>query len=329
MKPEYDLIAIGDIVTDNFIRLENPSAHLDIDKGEREICMRFADKIPYKEVHIIPAVGNSPNAAVAASRLGLKVALVTSIGSDHFGKECVRTLEKEGVSTEFVFTEDGMKTNYHYVLWYEDDRTILIKHEKFSHTLGNINTPKWVYLSSLGENTLPFHKVIENYLNKHKDINLAFQPGTYQIKSGMKLSGLYKRAKVVLCNKEESQRILKTEEGDIKKLLHKMRGLGSEIVVITDGIKGAYATTNGDMWCVPPYRDPKAPLERTGAGDAFSSTFISALSLGHDVKTAMEWAPVNSMSVVQHIGAREGLLTKKQIEAHLRKAPKNYKVKKL
>jgi len=76
MEHNYDFLGIGDITTDAFIKLKDPSAHIDIDKGAREICMRFADKIPYEDIFVVPAVGNAPNAAVAASRLGLRSALM-------------------------------------------------------------------------------------------------------------------------------------------------------------------------------------------------------------------------------------------------------------
>ena len=314
-------------MTDNFIRLEDPSAHIDIDRGEREICMRFADKIPYKETYVIPAVGNSANASVCASRLGLKSAFVSNVGNDYFGKECLATLKREKVGTEFIKIHKDKKTNYHYVLWYDDDRTILIKHEDFSYALPKIDAPEWVYLSSLGPNTLPFHKTLEEFFNQHPKINLAFQPGTYQIKFGSELSGIYKRAKVVLCNKEEAERILGVGENDIKMLLRRMRELGPEIVVITDGVKGAYAFQGGEIWFMPPYPDPKPPFERTGAGDAFSATFVAGLCLGLDIEEILRWAPINAMSVVQYVGAREGLLSQEKLKEYLGKAPVDYKAK--
>lgn len=329
MNPKYDFLAIGDVVTDAFIRLEESSAHIDIDKGNREICMRFAEKIPYKDVYVVPAVGNSANAAVCASRLGLKSAFVSNIGSDYFGKECLNTLKTEKVSTKFVKIHKNMKTNYHYVLWFDDDRTILIKHEKYSYDLPKIDAPEWVYLSSLGSHSLPFHKILEKYFNEHPNIKLALQPGTYQIGFGKEITGLYKRSKVVLCNKEEAQRILGIEENDIKMLLRQMRELGPEIVVITDGTKGAYTSSGSDNLFMSSYPDQKPPFERTGAGDAFSSTFVSALCLGLSVEDALKWAPINAMSVVQYVGAREGLLRKEQIEGYLKKAPADYKPRKI
>lgn len=331
MKEEFDFIAIGDVVTDAFIRLKDASVHCDINKENCQICMRFGDKIPYESVTIIPAVGNSANAAVSAARLGLKTAFVSNIGADDWGKECIGALEAEHIDTGFLAKHEGQKTNYHYVLWYEDDRTILVKHEEYSYGLPDIDSPKWIYLSSLGGNSLEFHKKLEEYLSAHPDIKLAFQPGTYQMKFGKEaLAGIYQRADFFVCNKEESQRILQTQEGDIKKLLEMMHALGPKLVVITDGKDGAYVREeSGAMWFMPPYPDPKPPYERTGAGDAFSSTLAAFIVLGLSVEEALLRAPINSMSVVQYIGAREGLLAREKLEEYLKNAPEDYKPKKI
>ena len=330
MAPKYDFVAIGDTVTDAFIRLKEASVHCNINRERCEICIRFADKIPYEDVWVVPAVGNSANASVASARLGLASALVTNIGGDYFGEECFQALKRENIATEFVKINHKKKTNYHYVLWYEDDRTILIKHEPYDYTLPELGDPKWVYLSSLGENSLDFHAELEKYLNEHKDIKLAFQPGTFQMKFGKeKLAGLYKRADLFFCNTEEARRILNSKEEDVKKLMEEMAKLGPKVVVITDGPKGAYAYDGSESWFMPAYPDPKPPFERTGAGDAFSSTFTAALALGKTIPEALTWGPINSMSVVQYVGAREGLLSQEKLEEYLKKAPEDYKAKKI
>lgn len=324
MEP-YDFIAIGDTVTDAFIKLKEASVHCDINTEKCVICMRFADKIPYEDVFVVPAVGNSANAAVSAARLGLKSSLATNLGDDYFGKECLDVFIVEKVGTEFIKVHKGRKTNYHYVLWYDADRTILVKHEEYPYDLPDIGSPRWIYLSSLGGNSETFHGVIEEYLVAHPEIKLAFQPGTYQMKLGKEaLAGIYARTDVFFCNKEEAQRILQTKEDDPKTLMRMIAELGPKIVSITDGVKGAYAYDGKNVWFIPLYPDPKPPLQRTGAGDAFSSTFTVALALGKSVEEALTWGPINSMSVVQGIGARERLLTRSQLETYLADAPAQY-----
>ena len=76
---------------------------------------------------------------------------------------------------------------------------------------------------------------------------------------------------------------------------------------------------------MPLYPDPKPPFERTGAGDAFASTFVASLIKGNTIEGALQWAPINSMSVVQQVGAQKGLLSEEELNELLKKAPDWYK----
>lgn len=326
---KLDFLAIGDIVIDAFIELQDANVTCDINNENCTISMKFADKIPYRDVTIIKAVGNSPNAATSAARLGLGSGIITNIGDDQNGVECVETLEQNRIDTFLVTKHAGMKTNYHYVLMYDAERTILIKHEPYPYEFkAPTEAPTWIYLSSVASGTEDYHDQIVNYLEANPEVKLAFQPGTFQMKMGTeKLATLYKRTEVFICNVEESQRILNSKETDVKTLMGSIHKLGPKVVVITDGPKGAYASDRVNAWFMPIYPDPKPPVSRTGAGDAFASTFVSALALGKSIEEALAWAPINSMNVVQHVGAQTGLLTHEQLEEYLKNAPADYKVK--
>lgn len=326
MSENFDFIAIGDTATDAFIRIKQASVYYDDHDREQKLCLANGAKIPYESVTVVPAVGNAANAAVSAARLGLRSALVADVGNDDHGKEDLETFTKNGVATDFVKVHEGQLSNYHYVLWYKAERTILIKHETYEYKLLNVGSPKWIYFSSVGENSLPYHEEISEYLKAHLDVKLAFQPGTFQIKLGVeKLKDLYAHTEAFFCNVEEAQIILGMQETDVPTLARKMSELGPKIAIITDGPKGAYVHREGRVWFMPPYPDPAPPFERTGAGDAFSSTFTAALALGKSIEEALLWAPINSMSVVQKIGAQAGLLTQEGIQEWLSKAPEDYK----
>lgn len=330
MKP-LDFVGLGDIITDAFIELKDASINCDIDHENCKLCMRFGDKIPYESVKVINAVGNSPNASVSAHRLGLDTALSTNMGDDRFGNENLEALKNEGINTAYVVIHPGKKSNYHYVLRYEAERTILVKHHEYDYVLPDFDKPpRWLYLSSLGENSVPFHHEIASYIKKTPETKLAFQPGTFQIKLGFDtLQDIYEASELFFCNKEEARKILNSSESDIALLLKKMHKLGPNIVVITDGPNGAYTYDGSEMWKMPMYPDPAPPVDRTGAGDSFSSTFTSALALGKTIPEALSWGPINSMSVVQYIGAQEGLLTREKLEQHLTDAPEYYKPTKM
>jgi sugar/nucleoside kinase (ribokinase family) len=316
----YDFIAIGDTVVDEFIRLKEASVVGTPDTPNYKICLPFAEKIPFEDSTVIPAVGNAANAAVSAARLGLKSALITNLGDDDDGDKCLVALKENGVDVSFVKNNFDTNTNYHYVLWYGADRTILTKHESYEYTLPDFGSPKWLYLSSLGGAPEDFYDTVAEYLDTHIDIKLAFQPGKREIKLGKdKLERLYKRADIFFSNVEEAGKILGLDTLGTEELLKRMHDLGPKMIVITDGPKGAYAYDGVEVIFQTPYPDPKPPFERTGAGDAFASTTVAALELGKDLKTALAWASVNSMSVVQEIGAQKGLLSQDAIEAWLEK----------
>lgn len=328
-KRPYDMIAIGDIVTDAFIKLKDAHVHSKIDTEGEELCVRFGDKIPYESVEVVRAVGNSANAAVSAARLGLKSTLIATVGDDINGKECIEELKKNGVSTEYIHTDENYPTNYHYVLWYGVERTILVKHAPFPYSLPeHMPAPKWIYLSSMGENSLEFHHEIATYLKKHPETKLAFQPGTFQMKFGTeKLKEIYELTEFFFCNVEEAKRILATDTKDISELMKMLHLLGPKIVIVTDGINGAYAYDGTESWFMPVY--PHVPFERTGAGDAFASTVVSAFILDNTLPEALAWGPINAMSVVQQVGAQKGLLTHEKLVEYLQNAPDDYKIKQI
>lgn len=334
MSTRYDFVAIGDITTDAFIELSRKDTRVvcDIEGRPCQLQMNFGDKIPYEDVVVVPAVGNSPNAAVSAHRLGLRSALYTNLGHDRNGKDCLDALRQEGVSTEFVKVHERKKSNYHYVLRFGAERTILIKHEIYNYVLPDFGPPpRFIYFSSVGESGLQLHFDLAKYVKANPETKLVFQPGTFQIRLGYeKLKELFEVTEIFFCNKEEAQLILKTKENDLPTLLKGIKKLGPRLPVITDGPKGAYVLDeSGIAWHMPMYPDPKEPVDRTKTGDSFSSTFTAAIALGKSPEEALAWGPINSMSVVQYIGAQKGLLTRDELEKYLENAPADYKPKKL
>ena len=334
MSQQYDFVAFGDIVVDAFIQLNKDMADVsqDLDTGRKTLQMPFGSKLPYEDVTVVNAVGNSPNAAVSAHRLGLNTALITSVGTDRYGKDCLDALRTEGVHTDYVKQHEGKETNYHYVLRYGPERTILIKHEQYPYVMPDFaEPPRYIYFSSIGEHGVDFHFELAKYIKANPETKLVFQPGTFQIKLGAeKLRELYEVTEIFFCNKEEAQEILGSDEQDVPTLIRAFKELGPKMPVITDGPNGAYVVDEDDQaWHMPMYPDPAPPVDRTGAGDSFSSTFTAAIALGKTPAEALSWGPINSMSVVQHIGAQAGLLPMDQRQQYLADAPEDYVAKKI
>ena len=328
MKPY--VLAVGDINTNAFIKMNEQHGQITTDeKGYTHLSIEMGGKIPYDEVEEFRAGECSPNAAVSMTRLGLHVDLMTWIGDDDAGGRMVDYLKEQGVGTDNITVEEGQKSNYHYVLRFGADRTKLQKFEDYSYLWHDPETaPDWIYLGVLGEKTWQLHEDILDYLNRHPATKLIFQPGMYHLMWGAeKLADFYRKAELVVLNREEAAQVTGVDRSDIPQLFAALHGLGISIAVVTDGADGAYASDGTKILFMPNYPDPAPPFERTGAGDAFASTLSAALALGEPLETALRWAPINSAYVVQKMGAQRGLLRYDELQKHLSEAPEWYYAK--
>lgn len=322
------ILCVGDIISGSFITLSQEDAEVTTDdKGYKRLSFELGAKLPYESLDVVRAVECAPNAAVSMARLGLDVSLMSWLGDDATGQEAAKYLKEQGVHTDDLVVEHGVGSNYHFYLRYGADRTKLQKFENYSYQWHEPRQkPDWLYLGVLGEKTWPLHEAILAYLAANPDIKLAFQPGMYHLIWGTeKMTPFYRRAEVVVLNREEAAKVTGREREDIAGLIRGMHELGVKTAVVTDGPDGAYASDGQRTLFMPIYPDLKEPLDRTGAGDAFASTLTAILARGESLETALTWAPINSMNVSQYLGAQQGLLTEQELQDYLRRAPEDYK----
>jgi sugar/nucleoside kinase (ribokinase family) len=90
--------------------------------------------------------------------------------------------------------------------------------------------------------------------------------------------------------------------------------LGAKNVVITDGDNGSFVQDENNRFYYLGSVKIEV-VEKTGAGDAYTSGFLAAVLNGKPVEEAMRWGAQDSASVIQQIGAEAGLLTKTALEA--------------
>ncbi len=330
----FDVMSVGDIVTDDFIDLLENEEKLEHDSnGNNWLAVPFGTKIPYDHHDLIPAVGNASNAAVAFARLGLKSTFATNVGGDQEGREMIKILQNEGVDHRFVKVNPDKKSNFHYVLRYKAERTILIKHEEYDYLWPKIGTnelPEWIYFSSISDHAIPYHDQVSDWLDENPTVKLAFQPGTFQMEAGAeRLKRIYQKTNVLILNREEAVLVGGGNHDDLNDLFERLHQLGPKLVVITDGPNGAYTSDGQNKFKMPIYPDIAPPVDRTGAGDAFASTFVAALIKGNTIEGALQWAPINSMSVCQKVGAQAGLLKESDLEHYLRNAPEWYRAERI
>jgi sugar/nucleoside kinase (ribokinase family) len=165
---------------------------------------------------------------------------------------------------------------------------------------------KWFYVTSLP--AVGWQKIMDKLVATERKI--VWNPGNEQLKNIPAIKKYLNKIEVLIVNHDEALEFKKLK--DMKGLLAHLKSLGPKVAVITDGANGAYAIDDKKQYYMKA-RSSK-PINTLGVGDAFGSALTSALVYDKNIKEALTWGIKNSASVVAHIGAQKGLLTKREIE---------------
>lgn len=228
--------------------------------------------------------GNAANVAVGLAKLKVNVALATIFGDDERGIWIKRELLKNNVNLDWSQTDKERQSNLSAVVVVNGERTILSYHCPTDKKVESLPAAKWFYLTSYS------HADLAKITGR-----LAFNPNMTDLKAGT-VGPVVDKTEVLILNKEEA---------------NVLGRVGPKITVVTDGPNGATVYDNGKE-VHKPAMGGKA-YEATGAGDAFSSGFLAAMFYGKDLETALDWGMHNAGSVIQKVGAIEGLLDKNAI----------------
>lgn len=307
--PQFDITCVGNAKIDTFLTLHEANAHLRLIKETNELCMKFGEKITVDKAEILLG-GNAANVSVGTSRLGLNTAIVAEIGKDEFAQKIINTLSKENVNTASVLQTEGQQSSFSTIINFKNERTIFSEHVRRKHNFSfeDIST-KWIYLTSLGKEWENAYQKTVDFVKETK-FNLAFNPGTLQIKSGKNnIESVLLAANLLFVNKEEGEELLGYPQGQksIKDLLTNLQKLGPKIVVITDSKNGSFAIDEKGEVLKEEIVEAEV-IEKTGAGDAYSSGFLGAILRGKSIKEGMTWGAKNSAAVIEKVGAQAGLL---------------------
>ena len=316
--PQLDVVCIGNIKIDQFLSIHQAASHLRLNQETSELCLKYGEKIPVEEVTLALG-GDAANVCVGLSRLGLKTSILAEIGNDEFSEIIKKSLKAEDINTEFLKQADNEKTSISVIISFQNERTILSQHVKRNHDFSfeNIQT-NWIYLTSLGVEWKSAYQKTSEFV-KQKNIKLAFNPGTLQIDSGMDaIKNVLEMTHILFVNKEEAQTILNIKDkiSNINAVLSALQKLGPKNVVVTDGENGSHAINEkGEIFTQGIIKTDV--VEKTGAGDAYSSGFLAAYISNYLLQDAMKWGALNSTGTIQKVGAQNGLLYKAEMEQKL------------
>jgi len=319
---KFDVITIGTATKDIYLgsplfKVFRDPSHLKkigFKSGEAE-CFALGSKLEVET--FVPTIGGGAvNTAVTFARQGLNAGALIRIGHDSAGDEILLELEKEKVKALPIFDKKN-KTGYStLLLTSEGERTVLV-YRGASHglTKGELPTSiksRWAYIVP---GTIEYSVMIQIIsLLKKQNIKIAMNPSHYYVELPQaKIKRILSLLDVVIVNREEASDVTKVAYSNIKGIFKKFDDLVPGIAVMTDGPKGVYVSDGKKMWSAGIF-DQKV-IDRTGAGDAFGSGFVSALIRGKKIEECIRIGTANATSVVEYIGAQEGILKKQKLSS--------------
>ena len=326
-----EIITIGSATTDVFVECDDATVVTvsGIDKKSQFMSYPYGSKIEISNFDT-QIGGGGVNTATNFANLGFSTSAIFKIGDDIYSQGILSFFKDKKVDLSNIIQDKQDHTGFSIILTsFEGDRTVLAHRGANAHIKKSevnfeaIKNAKLLYIAPLNGDS---NKVLDDIVkfSKENDTKICFNAGTTGIKKGFDyLKGILSLADIVVLNKEEATMATgiqirpDTSENkyskeiihpDLKTMFKKLKVSDYQIIVITDGGKGAYAYNGKSYFYCPCFDGPV--VSTLGAGDAFASTFCAYLvKNGMDIPGALKAGSINSGGVVSKFGATQGLLT--------------------
>lgn len=338
-----DVITIGSATMDVFVQCEDANivSVQSKDKKSEFMSYPYGAKVEISDFDS-QIGGGGVNTAMNFANLGFNTAAIFKIGDDIYSKGILNYFKDKNVDLSNIVQDKKVSTGFSIILVsFQGDRTVLAHRganaliKKHDINFDAIKHAKLLYIAPINGESNKILDDIVKFAAEH-NVYVCFNAGSTSIKKGFKyLEKILNFAHIVVLNKEEASMATQIQvrpdtkevkyshekiHPDVKAMLKKLKVRDYQIVVITDGGKGAYAYNGKDFYYCPVFEGPV--VSTLGAGDAFASTLCASLKrTHHDLGKSLMYASVNSAGVVSEFGATQGLLTFEQIEEKLKQTP--------
>ena len=266
--------------------------------------------------HLIQGGGPGATSTVAASRLGVASAFISSVGDDEAGKMIISDLEKEGVSTSSMLIRQGTASPVAYC-WVEADTgkrsvawtrggLVEVKPEEVDFEL--IARAKVLHLD--GHHTDA--AIAAAKFARANNVLVNFDAGT--MRDGV--PELLNCADILITSEEFARKV--TGENELEKALFALAGIGAKVTGITMGELGSMVLAEGKILRCPAFKVDKV-VDTTGAGDVYHTGFAVRYLETDDLMECMRFASAVSALKCGKLGGRTGIPTRKEVDEFLKR----------
>jgi len=313
----FDIVSIGGCSRDIFYK--TAEGKIIKDKKQTFLAFEYGSKIIPEDTYFTYG-GGAYNSTRNFAKLGLKTAIVSSIGGEGTGSLIFKNLKNGNIGTQFLNRSIKHHTALSFIVVDGKDHVLFTyrgaNDDLKIENLKSLKNAKWFYITSLSGHSHMLIPKIFKFARANK-IKIAWNPGSAQLEEGYnRLAPFLKETDILSLNEDEAKELVKSakskvDKKDTKSILAELKSLGPKIAVITCGRKGAYVCDGFADYFQKALSSEI--IDTTGAGDALGSTFTACQIMGLSIEMSMQKAAKNAASVVGRWGATEGLLKRSDL----------------
>lgn len=300
-----EIVTIGSALVDIFI--QSPDFQLQNTEQGVILCQKYGDKVEVDSFQVVGG-GGGGNTAVGFTRMGFNTAVVAEMGRDSVAQLVMTELQQEGVETQLLIQERKEQTGGSVILVGPDGGRTVMVHRGAASELDVHDIPfdqlgqtRWIHLSSIGGKLDILQQLFAQV--RQQQLGLSWNPGKAELRLIAEGHLPEMAAQILLLNQEEWELVSSHHDQLIRSI---------PLIVITQGKSGGRVIERGQEMVYEAVTTQS--VDDTGAGDAFGVGFVSAHLLGKSTQEATSWGSRNAAAVVQHVGAKHGLLRRAELE---------------
>jgi len=264
--------------------------------------------------------GKGANQAVAAARMGVRVALIGRVGDDDHGRRMLAALQREGIDCAPVGVDSERPTGVASIVVSHDGENSIVVVPGANHALGVVHID--AVAARLTQARVVVAQLETPQATVFHALQLAHGAGAVTVLNAAPAAALdaarLRWVRWLVVNEGEAAALLGAPVGDLAQAqaaAQALRAFGPGDVVITLGGNGlVHAGANGVT------HHPTAAVQvvdTTGAGDTFVGALAAGLAQGLTVNDALRRGQAAAAIAVTRRGAQSAMPSATEVAASL------------